>query len=70
MILCDRYDEIDLNENALEMIPCLRQHEDGLLYFSSVWLYPRSDWTWKDNVEVEITFGYGWEIKEWMKSGI
>jgi len=64
----DHYDDVDAERNALEMIPCLRKGDDGKLWFSSVWLYPRVDWVWEDGAEVEITFMYGWELMPWMKN--
>lgn len=64
----DHYDDVDAERNALEMIPCLRKGDDGKLWFSSVWLYPRVDWVWEDGAEVEITFMYGWELMPWTKN--
>jgi len=63
----DLYDDTDAEKNALEMIPCLRKGEDGKLWWSSVWLYPRVDWKWDDDREEEITFMYGWDLLPWMK---
>ena len=63
----DEYDEIDFQENALEQIPCLRRGEDGKLWWSSMWLYPRKDWVLQEGVEVEITYAYGWPVEPWMK---
>ena len=44
----DEYDTLDMAQNALEQVPCLTRNDgddgDGKLYFSSVWLYPRSGW--------------------------
>eukprot|EP00746_Dinoflagellata_sp_MGD_P081393 gnl/MRDRNA2_/MRDRNA2_32379_c0_seq2.p1 gnl/MRDRNA2_/MRDRNA2_32379_c0~~gnl/MRDRNA2_/MRDRNA2_32379_c0_seq2.p1 ORF type:complete len:278 (-),score=46.84 gnl/MRDRNA2_/MRDRNA2_32379_c0_seq2:93-926(-) len=40
----DLYDKIDALQNPLEQIPCLTRGEDGKLWWSSVWLYPRAGW--------------------------
>lgn len=41
--------------------------EDGQLWWSSVWLYPRAQWPWSDDAEEEICFAYNWPVENWMK---
>ena len=62
----EKYDCIDEQQNALEQIPCLSRGEDGKLWWSSVWLYPRAEWPWREDTEQEICFAYNWPVEEWM----
>jgi hypothetical protein len=44
--------------------PCAAtDREDGKLWWSSVWLYPRADWSWHEHTEQEICFAYNWPVR-------